>query len=227
MQTRSSSNALKKNESPLVAGVDVGGPRRGFHAVLMRDTQVCETASLGEAAAVARWCRKLGAKVIAVDAPCRWSSDGKSRPAECALRAEGIGCFSTPTHAMARTHPTGYYDWMRTGARLFSLLEKTHPLFDGRAAVTSEPVSIETFPHAVACALAGRIVSARGKRSIRRGLLERAGVDLTLLTNIDLVDAALCGLAATALARGAFRTYGERKSGYIVVPSTFIPRTAP
>jgi hypothetical protein len=39
------------------------------------------------------------------------------------------------------------------------------------------------------------------------------------LSNIDLVDAALCALAAQALLAGRFQTYGDAREGFIVVPA--------
>jgi predicted RNase H-like nuclease len=47
----------------------------------------------------------------------------------------------------------------------------------------------------------------------------QAGIDPTPLTNIDLIDAALCALVAHQLASGSpCRTYGEAATGLIVVP---------
>jgi hypothetical protein len=72
---------------------------------------------------------------------------------------------------MARTHPKNNYGWMLAGAELFSLLKAHYHLFDGQS-VDSTPVCFETFPQAVACALAGEIVSAKRKSSVRRKALE-------------------------------------------------------
>jgi len=53
----------------IVVGVDVGGPKKGFHAVALRDEQYCEKFSTPIAKEVAAWCRKLKASVVGIDAP--------------------------------------------------------------------------------------------------------------------------------------------------------------
>jgi len=90
--------------------------------------------------------------------------------------AEKIWCFSTPSREAAERHPKDYFRWMLNGAELFRPLESTHALFDGNFGRTLGLVCFETFPQAVACALAGRMVSAKRKGAIRRALLNRARV---------------------------------------------------
>lgn len=69
----------------------------------------------------------------------------------------------------------------------------------------------------------GKAVASR-KRSQRRALLAAAEVDLTKLTNIDVVDAALCALAAHHVATGGdYQTYGEPDTGLIIVPQCLNP----
>ena len=41
-----------------------------------------------------------------------------------------------------------------------------------------------------------------------------------ILTNIDMVDAALCALTAQHLLNRTFKTYGDAAEGFIVVPKT-------
>jgi hypothetical protein len=106
---------------------------------------------------------------------------------------------------------------MRNGAELYSHIEPRYQLFDGSNAASGQ-VCFETFPHAGACAIAGKIVSAKQKRIVRSELLLNEGIDTTRLTNIDMIDAALCALAAYHLLAGDVRTYGEAKEGFIVVP---------
>lgn len=203
--------------STIVAGIDVGGPRKGFHAVALRDGRYLGKHVAANAGEIAAWCREIGARVVGVDAPCRWSTTARARPAERALMADKIHCFFTPTREIAEIHPKNYYAWMLAGAELFRNLETTHRLFDGKPGPVKSRVCFETFPHAVACALAGTIVSAKQKRMVRRGLLRLAGIDTEALTNIDLVDAALCALMAHHLVSGTFKTYGDTESGLIVV----------
>jgi predicted RNase H-like nuclease len=64
----------------------------------------------------------------------------------------------------------------------------------------------------------GSILSAKHKRSDRRRLLREAGLSIDSLSNIDMVDAALCAFAAHHLLAGTFKTYGDAEEGFIVVP---------
>jgi predicted nuclease with RNAse H fold len=206
-------------EALIVAGIDVGGSKKGFHAVALRDGVYLNQFVSCAAVEVAAWCRRIGARCIGVDAPCRWSRNGHARPAERALMAAGISCFSTPLQQTAETHQTNYYGWMRNGAALFAQLELTHALFDGNPGLPELPICVETFPQAVACGLAGKTVPAKQKATRRRDVLTRAGMAIGALTNIDKVDAALCALAAHRLAIGDFKSYGDATTGCIVVPN--------
>lgn len=129
---------------------------------------------------------------------------------------QGIWCFSTPTRQRAIEHPKNHYGWMLRGEALFESLKPTHPI---RLPVPGQACCFETFPHAIAWHLTGGKADASRKRAQRRALLAAAGVNLAKLTNIDLVDAALCALAARHAATGrACRTYGEPDTGLIIVP---------
>ncbi len=171
-----------------------------------------------EAHAVTAWCHEKGARIIGIDAPCRWSTDDRARPAERELMKKKIWCFSSPTKNTARAHPKDNFRWMINGEQLFDQLSPTHVLLNDPEQPPHVPFCFETFPQAIACALAADIVSAKTKRSTRRDLLARAGIDITELTNIDKIDAALCALAAQRLSIGDYQTYGERLTGIIVVP---------
>jgi predicted RNase H-like nuclease len=61
---------------------------------------------------------------------------------------------------------------------------------------------------------------------VRRELLGEAGIVTKPLSNIDVVDAALCALAAQALLAGRFQTYGDAEEGFIVVPAWVTTPTA-
>ena len=52
---------------------------------------------------------------------------------------------------------------MLNGAELYAALKFTHALLDDHAGQTSQQICFETFPQAIACALAGKIVSAKQK----------------------------------------------------------------
>jgi predicted nuclease with RNAse H fold len=201
----------------ITAGIDVGGERKGFHAVALRSREVVATKCSCDPTAIAAWCSEIGATVVAIDAPVSWSKTGRARPAERALMQQGIWCFSTPTEKAAKVHPTNYFGWMLQGAQLYRALEKSFARFDGSNERT-RPICFETFPHAIACALNGAAVSASNKRQVRRALLARAGIDCDSLLNIDLVDAALCALSASQFSRGWFDKHGDRGEGFIVVP---------
>ncbi len=204
----------------IAVGIDVGGPRKGFHAVALRNGAYAGDLASAEVQEVADWCRTVApASVIAIDAPCRWSTHGRARPCERELMQKGIWCFSSPSHQKAHTpHRTCYYDWMLRGEELYQALDATHPLLS--ALPLTGNACFETFPHAITWHLRGGNANARAKRSQRRALLAQAGVDPAPFTNIDLVDAALCALTAHHLASGRPCTgYGEASTGLIVVPA--------
>ena len=90
---------------------------------------------------------------------------------------------------------------------------------NGQRSVSGQ-TCFETFPHAVACALAGKILSAKQKRADRSRLLREAEVSTEAITNMDWIDAALCALAAHHLVMGTFKTYGDVAEGLIVVPQS-------
>lgn len=200
-----------------VIGIDVGGPKKGFDAVVLEHLDVVERLRTADVAKLCAWCLQRTPQVVAVDAPCRW------RAAERAFVAQAVNCYFTPTQQRARGHK--FYAWMLPGADLFAALEQHFPLF--LDAGSSRPASIETFPHAVASALAGRVVSAKpaDKRRVRSELLRRAGLALTEHETLDQLDALLCALAARAFALGRFTAHGDTAGGYIVVPRDPLPST--
>lgn len=205
-------------------GIDVGGARKGFHAVVLRDGAYAGQLASPDVEVLSHWCRvEMGAHLIAIDAPCRWSEDGRPRPCERELMARGIRCFASPTRVSAVGHPSNYYGWMLQGEALYRALEPSHPLLavvPAAGAPIAGPACFETFPHAITWHLRGGEAAAAQKRSQRSALLERAGIPLAPLTSIDLIDAALCALAADQAARGAACVgYGESASGLIVVPA--------
>ena len=205
----------------IVAGIDVGGARKGFHAVALRDGTFYDSFSSVEVADIVQWCcNTVHARVIGIDTPCRWSTDGRARPVERELMGVGIWCFSSPTRQMAVNHPRNHYGWMLNGEALFYELEKTHPLCCALPMSPGQRQCFETFPHAITCALSAGLVSAKKKRTIRRALLNQAGIDTVKLTNIDLVDAAMCALTAHNVASGKpCKSYGEPTTGLIIVPA--------
>ncbi len=209
-----------------VAGIDVGGRRKGFHAVALDPAgAVSGRLSSADPERIASWCVERGARLVAVDAPCAWSADGRSRPAELALKKLPIQCFSTPSRDAALAHPKDHFGWMINGERMFQALAPSYPL--ASETTVDVPGSIETFPQAVACALAGTRVSAKRKGAVRRDLLRRQGLDMRLLTNIDFVDAALCAIAARYVLLCNAHPYGEPSTGLIWVPGSRLVSSAP
>jgi predicted nuclease with RNAse H fold len=178
-----------------VAGIDVGGRTKGFHAVTLLDG-VFEGRNSTNPAQIVEWCLQRQVTIVAVDAPCGWSDLSRSRCAERCLKLEDkkIHCFATPTRAVALRHKKGFYEWVFNGERLYDLLAPHYPLFDGT--FRKGPTSFETFPHAIVCSLAGKIVRAKSKVAIRRHILRTRSYDVTPLVNLDLIDAALCALTA-------------------------------
>jgi predicted nuclease with RNAse H fold len=173
---------------PVVVGVDVG-PKKGFHTVSF-EGQFLEKIRHAYAAE-GSWCGDIDASVVGIDAPCCWSRTGRARSCEREMADEGLHAFATPDRAVGELNP--FFGWMRNGDALYRRIKHHYPLFDGTLS-TSRPVCFETFPHAVAYALAGKILSAKHKRVDRPRLLREAGLSTESLTNIDMVDAALCAL---------------------------------
>lgn len=204
--------------SSIAIGIDVGGPPRGFHAVALDESNEVTICHECEVAVIARWCRHIGPAAIAVDSPCGWSVNGRSRHAERLLRAERINCFSTPNREVAEGHPSDFYGWMLNGEALYSALRREMGKLRRQSGVTI-PV-VETFPHAVAWALNGGRHPGHSKRVVRRRLLELSGVRTRKLRGLDYLDAALCAVAARSLLEKRARFVGGGKEGAIVLPVT-------
>ena len=153
-----------------VVGIDVGGPRKGFHAVALRDG-VFGKATSTNPAEIVDWCLEQRARIVAVDAPCGWGQSGRSRQAERDLKLGDarIQCFMTPARSHALAHTKGFFDWVFNGENLYQLLAPHYPLFDGKR--RKGQCCFETFPHGIVCALAGKIVAAKPKVANRRKVL--------------------------------------------------------
>ena len=204
-----------------VVGIDVGGRRKGFHAVALDGRTFLARRQTSSVEDLVRWCRdEVGACIVAIDAPCRWSTGGRVRPAERELLAHGIRCFLTPSRRVALHHPANYYEWMLRGADLFRALEKTHPLC--REVPTGHtPCCFETFPHAITWHLRAGNAAAAEKKTQRLALLRQYGGYAPCLVNIDWIDAALCAVVAATAAYGRpLKLYGEERTGYILVPAS-------
>ena len=203
----------------MTAGIDVGGERKGFHAVALLNGAYHSQFSTKDAKMLSQWCRDtIQAQVVAVDAPSQWSREGRPRPAERMLMQNGIRCFSTPTREQAVNHRSNYFGWMLKGMELFEALAEEFPVCLNLP-TTGQRCSFETFPHAITWHLRGGNAKASKKEEQRRALLHQAGISLTELTQMDLVDAALCALTAhhAAMAKEC-SCYGDSDTGWIIVP---------
>ena len=203
-----------------VVGIDVGGARKGFHAVALQNGKYAGQQQTRDAREMAAWCRdEIGAQVVAVDAPCRWSPGPGGRAAERELLRQGIRCFLTPTRREALRHPAGFYDWMLRGEELFRALERTYSLCKSIPRA-GQRCCFETFPHAITWNLRGGNAEVARKRTQRTALLRAYGCRTGRLTNMDWIDAALCAMAADLLlAGGDVRLHGTAKTGFIIVPA--------
>lgn len=163
-------------------------------------------------------CLEHNVQAVAIDAPCKWRAEGSARSAERELSARSIFCFATPTKACASE--SRFHAWMLNGAEVYQAFSSDYPLLE-TAQYQSGRVSFETFPHAVTCALRGKEeTSAKEKRRQRSEVLRKMGIDISDLTSIDDLDAALCALTSRFLLKGETKAYGDAMSGYIHVPNT-------
>lgn len=202
-----------------VIGIDVGGARKGLHAVALRDGQYHAQMVCRDPDHLVSWCvETMRACWVAIDAPCRWRQGGEVRLAERELNRHGIRCFFTPTRAEALAHPKNYYGWMLQGESFFAALERTHPLASPTTP-RSGPGCFETFPHAITHHLRGGSADVKQKRAQRLALLAQHGISCEDLHDQDLIDAALCAFAADCALHGLpMRHYGDSESGLIWVP---------
>ena len=202
----------------VVAGIDIGGDKKGCHLVVLRGNEVLCNINSRDPAQLAETCIEFDALAVGIDSPCLWGAPGAGRRAEKDLAKKRIFSFSTPTRTHAHENKSGFYGWMFNGERVYQALATTHPLLTEKR-YSGGYVSFETFPHAATCAMLGTdVASAKRKRLQRRQLLEDAGIATQLLKSIDDVDAALCALTAHFLIQGKTYAYGDTEGGYIVVP---------
>lgn len=206
----------------VVAGIDVGGDRKGCHLVILRGREIIYSIVSKNPDEAARICVAHGVLAVGIDSPCKWGTGTGGRMAERELARNGIFSFSTPTRERALANASGFYGWMFNGERIYRSLASSYPLL-ADPHYSGGQVCFETFPHAITCALLGRdIASAKKKRVQRRQLVEDFGIETRTgncpLRSIDAVDAALCALTASCVLHGATKAYGDSEGGWIVVP---------
>jgi predicted nuclease with RNAse H fold len=204
----------------ITVGIDVGGIKKGFHAVVNHAGQYHDHFQSTNPDAVVAWALSQKPSVIAIDAPSMFSQNGRSRKAERDLVNNGMRCFYTPTRDLAKE--SHFYDWVFNGELIYKKLEL--PIFMGDK--INSPCVIETFPHAIQLslwALNGQSCHEGSKSSIRRKTLAlHAKYETKKLTSIDLIDAALCAVSADYFVNEQFSAYGCSEEGFIVIPNNSI-----
>lgn len=204
----------------IAVGIDVAEERKGLDLVALDGGRtVVRTLRRATVAQVAAIVAELRPSVVCIDSPPAWAAEGRSRTAERELRRFGITAFSTPTDPGDHR----FYRWMRVGFSTFDTVADSHPRYRGG------PVSgtaAEVFPEATAVLLEGRLRSAgETKGRFRRGVLERHGVDTSVLRSIDAVDAALAALTGILALEGEHSTVGDPTEGVILLPVPNLPAT--
>ena len=198
----------------ITIGIDVGGIKKGFHAVANRDGLYFAQLHSINPDEIAAWVLSHNPIAVAIDAPSMFSLNSGSRKAERELVSNGMRCFYTPTRALAAK--SRFYDWVFNGELLYQKLGL--PIFMGEQ--SQKTCVIETFPHAVQMSLwAGDPNPVGNKRSVRESTLAlKENYDTSQLSNIDFIDAALCAVSADYFAHHQFIAYGCKTEGYIVLP---------
>ncbi len=191
---------------PNVIGIDVGGARKGFHAVRLRPNHQLDPYQHTDPQKIVDWICREEVAAIAIDAPCGWSQTGGSREAERTLQMDGrhLPCFCTPTRERALT--STFYQWVFNGEALY------------HACRQAQLSPLETYPHGIAPLLLGPTPTG-SKTEQRRQALHHAHLPTSSLTSIDLLDAALCTLTAHASLTQQTQSFGNPAEGHIVLPS--------
>lgn len=190
----------------VVAGVDVGGRRKGFDVAVLsrRRAELHRTTDVDRAVALVR-----GATLVGVDAPAAWAPDGQSsRPDERAFARAGVcGIRFTPDEATARARSDRYLEWVWNGLALYDALAE--------AGVTTT----EVFPTAAWT----RWLGTRDTRT--RLAWTRGGWDRLLAGGLEVVGPrgrptqdAMDAVAA-ALVAGQAQAGDVERFGTLVVPA--------
>ncbi|WP_341313539.1 DUF429 domain-containing protein [Paraburkholderia sp. IMGN_8] len=102
-----------------VAGIDIGGERKGNHLVILRGTQIVCNLSQEAPENMLEKCLQFDVAAVGIDAPCRWRIGQSGRQAEKALAQQRIFSFATPTRELAMASKSGFYGWMFNGERVY------------------------------------------------------------------------------------------------------------
>lgn len=191
---------MVRTPSRRFAGVDVGGPAKGFDvAVLEADGRAWlhRTREVHEVVGLVS-----GAVLVGVDAPIAWAPPGqRSRPDERVFARAGIcGIRYTPDEASARARTDDYLGWVWQGLALHAAL------------ATAGVGTIEVFPTAAWT----RWLGPRGSRTrlvwTREGIerLRAGGLvdDAGSRPSQDEMDALAAALVAAQADRGTTQHFG-------------------
>jgi predicted nuclease with RNAse H fold len=180
------------------AGVDVGGPRKGFDLAILEGSTVVELLSGQDVDEAASAIAAAGALVVGIDSPCSCALPGeKSRPGERKLAGELCPIFYTPDEQTVRSG-NPFYRWVVEGLALYAALAREAP--------TAE--AIEVFPSAAWTVWAGPR-EGRPKPAWSRRALKASGVSgLPGRTSQDARDAVGAALVARAHWHGGTSDYG-------------------
>lgn len=185
-------------------GIDVGGPKKGFHAVVIKDHIIVDKFHSHCEKKISSWCLNFKPKSIAIDSPCGWSNDRLSREAERLLSVNGkkIPCFSTPTKKISLTK--NYYSWINNGEKLYNAFRNKHYF------------PIETYPYGIVRTFLESFNVS--KITLRKKILGLFNINFTELKIIDEYDAALCAITANYYYHNNIISFGNNDEGYIFLP---------
>ena len=173
----------------MFVGIDVGGPRKGFHVAVFSGAGPSPEGLFQskEASAVVEYLGQHAAspQIIAIDAPPKSTRRRlEPRAAERAVREAGFRVLWTPRGDQVRQ------SWMENGARLWSLLKKSFPAAQ----------IVEAFPTSASRGLA---------------LSQTANLNLRLFAGhrvrkhyVDFLDAVLAALVARSVPDGRVDLFG-------------------
>jgi Protein of unknown function (DUF429) len=73
---------MAAEQTDMVAGIDVGGTKKGFHLVVLQGSAVTFVASSLDVRELHERCLQFKVSVVGIDAPSQWGVEGIGRAAE-------------------------------------------------------------------------------------------------------------------------------------------------
>ena len=190
-------------------GIDVGAPRKGFHAAALGpalEVELREFRGDDQLDRIAGWIGSVTPEVVAVDSPAAWAAPGlQARRCEVAFaQARICGIRFTPDAATAAARTDGYYGWIEHGLALWSRLGEL-----GVAVVECFPTASWTQWHGPRDGTS----RARWTRRALASLTDRGLSGTEAATNQDRRDAVAAALTARQWTRNEMLAFGP-----LVVP---------